>query len=928
MRNPQKIGSAFLAVLVPLGIIVLVLLPRLDNWLSRAPSAISAQKAQESSERLFDRLQQADTLLRIIANDIDVNGTVSISNLPQALTPFGNVVILNESGATTVIKGASPGLPGFETQFFGRVRSGRTALSVDGSGNQVHISLLRSVASPESGNSGLLYAELSPDYLWRGLRGDNVNVSLCVRDSSGRTLFCDGGETRAHSTSSTQAAAASSTALASEDADATATGTPVRAPVATLFGDSDWFVTVTGDNSELSTAARVYLFAGMLVAIIALLLARLWVGATPAAAKTIPGSTPSTQGKPDTAASQKTAAEPTGVPASIGAKGASRSASALRMFAEIDRAILSGAMFDRIADSIISEVCSVLPGDVAAIAVLDRNKPSQCRLVVRSAENKRQAIALTEALDAASTGELATSPEGLQIACEPQDALLEPFHKLGMRHCLLYPIFKDGTLVGALILGFASAVSVSEAERSLARDLAQRFGVAYTSADRGQELLFHSLYDSTTELPNRKFFETRLDEELSRARRESSQLALLLIDLDDFKKVNDSFGHDGGDILLEEASLRLKSCLRTEDLVARVGNDEFGVMLPTISHVQDASRVAEKLLKTLSRPYTLGGREQKLSATIGIALFPDDGKTPQALFRSADFAMNSAKQGGGGKYAAYEPSSNEKARDQIALSNDLRGAISKNELTLYFQPQIDLTRGEIVGAEALVRWQHRTRGIMLPSTFITIAEQSDVIEELGTFVRREASQQLRQWEKEGTAPTRVSVNVSTREFKRPDFLELIENALKSSGMRPFSLELEITESLLMEKSDQVTAILKALTDRGVRIAIDDFGTGYSSMSYLKDLPFNVLKIDRTFVSGIGTGDGSESIIEAIIGMAKALGKEIIAEGIETEAQRAYLATIGCDLGQGYLWSPPIPATNFSTFMRSWNEAARRIASIS
>ncbi len=295
--------------------------------------------------------------------------------------------------------------------------------------------------------------------------------------------------------------------------------------------------------------------------------------------------------------------------------------------------------------------------------------------------------------------------------------------------------------------------------------------------------------------------------------------------------------------------------------------------------------------------------------------------------RSADFALNAAKQEGGAKYSAYEKQSKEQAQDQAALAKDLRHAISRRELTLYFQPQIELRRGEIVGAEALVRWEHRTRGMVMPGSFINLAEQSDLIEQVGEFVRREASTQYRIWERDGMAPLRVSVNVSSREFKRKDFVERIENTLVSSGLRPFSLELEITESLLVDNSVEVLATLKALSDRGVRIAIDDFGTGYSSMAYLKNLPFHVLKIDRSFVEDLGTADGSESIVNAIIGVARSLGKEIVAEGIELESQRVFLTENGCDIGQGYLWSRPVPADEFATFVRTWNKTAQRVATL-
>lgn len=928
-RSPQSFGAIVvpMAILAPLAAVTLAWLPGLDHRINPIPTAWTQERAQIASEQILDRLQWADTLLRVVGRSIEQHGVAPIASSPQTFDIFSNVTLLDGANATTVIKGSATALTQFDTRMYARLRAGHPAIVLETAGEQTRIALLRTVSSENSDHAGLLIAELTPAYLTRAIDGGTSRVSACVQEQSGRVLFCN-----SDSTGSAPSPLAGDTTAGTHGSSmpipftATSDVRPFRVPVASQFGGKDWFVSIDMHHIDAAATARVYIASGMITVIFALLLAQLWVRRSYSA-------------EPVRASPEHV--EPKGLSQRHDNKGPAFSHSAtdtssvttspavglLRLFAEIDRAILSGATFERIVESVMPSVRVLLPGTTTGLALLDQNRPANCRLLIFGADNSRHVHAIGDALDAASTAALTSMPDGGQLDSSPGDALLSPFHKLGMQHCVLFPIFKDGSPVGALILASQLEEPIENSTRSNARDIAQRLGVAYTTAARGQELQFHSLYDSTTELPNRKFFETRLDEEISRARRESSQLALLLIDLDNFKKINDSFGHDGGDLMLEEASMRLKSCLRAEDLVARVGNDEFGVMLPTIASDGDASRVAEKLLMTLARPYTIAGREQRQSATIGVAVFPKDGKTSQALFRSADFAMHTAKQNGGATYSTYEPLSDAHAKDQAALANDLRAATSHNELTLYFQPQVDLACGEIVGAEALIRWNHQTRGMVMPTTFISIAEQTNHIEEIGTFVRREAGYHFRKWEQEGTAPARVSVNVSSRELSQPDFVEMVENALSSSGMRPFSLELEITESLLMETSEHVTTILKALSARGVRIAIDDFGTGYSSMAYLKNLPFHVLKIDRSFVKGIGTNDGSESIIDAIIGVAKGLGKQVVAEGIETEAQRAFLAAKGCDFGQGFLWSPPIPASEFSIFMRNWNRPERRLKSI-
>jgi diguanylate cyclase (GGDEF)-like protein len=408
---------------------------------------------------------------------------------------------------------------------------------------------------------------------------------------------------------------------------------------------------------------------------------------------------------------------------------------------------------------------------------------------------------------------------------------------------------------------------------------------------------------------------------MARARRERRPLALLFIDLDGFKKVNDSAGHSGGDAVLEQASRRLKRCLREEDIVARFGGDEFAILLPAIAKGTDAAIVAEKLINQLSRPYNLGGQEHFLSASVGICIYPDDAQSVDMLLRYADLAMYRAKGEGGGQYAFFEERMNAAVLDRAALETDLRSALSNNELMLFFQPQVDMRTGQISGAEALVRWTHSKRGFVLPGAFISVAEQSGLIDQIGEFVRKSACSHYGTWELDGIAPPRIAVNVSSRELKRSDFIKNVETVLRDSGVRPYSLEFEITESLFVDNSEQVVTAIKWLHERGIRIAIDDFGTGYSSIAYLKRLPFDIIKLDRAFVKDIGQSAASDAIALAILGMARNLGKEVVAEGVETVEQREFLERHGCDAAQGYLWSKPLAAREFETLVRTWKAEA-------
>lgn len=398
---------------------------------------------------------------------------------------------------------------------------------------------------------------------------------------------------------------------------------------------------------------------------------------------------------------------------------------------------------------------------------------------------------------------------------------------------------------------------------------------------------------------------------------------MLFIDLDQFKQVNSSAGHECGDQLLEAAGQRLRACVREEDIVARFGGDEFVVVLPRINNGLDARIVADKLIAALSENHCLTGGEFQLSASIGISIFPDDAQCAEDLLRQADFAMFRAKAAGRGQYAFFDEAVSRKAIDCTNLELDLRRAAKDQEFVVMYQLQVNLRTGAIEGAEALVRWNHPQRGMVPPGEFIEIAEQSNVILQIDDFVLRTACKQFRAWELAGIAPQRISVNVTVKELNQPDFADRVEAILLESQLRPFYLELEITEGSLLVNSQQLQAQLDRLRSRGIRIALDDFGTGYSSLNYLKRLPVDVVKIDQSFVRDIGKDEDSTAIVRAMIDMAHSLGKVTVAEGVETMEQYTLLAALGCEVGQGYLWSRRIPAVEFERLCCGWDAARQR-----
>lgn len=422
-----------------------------------------------------------------------------------------------------------------------------------------------------------------------------------------------------------------------------------------------------------------------------------------------------------------------------------------------------------------------------------------------------------------------------------------------------------------------------------------------------QDMMHMATHDALTGLPNRNLLQDRIQQALAHDRRINEQAAVLFIDLDRFKTINDSLGHDVGDLLLIEVSRRLLAVVRDEDTVARQGGDEFIVLLSTIDDAQSAGSVARKLLKALDDPYYVKGKELHVSASIGIAVFPEDGADVDTLLKHSDIAMYHAKEDGRNTSRFFAPEMNVQAAERHALGSDLRHALTRNELTLHYQPIVDIASGEITCMEVLLRWQHATRGSVPPLKFIQLAEDNGLIVPIGEWVLRAACGQLRTWRAQGLRVPRLAINLSARQFHQAGLLDSVTAILKETGIEASMIELEITEGLLMDNTEEVITTLRVLSDMGFMIAVDDFGTGYSSLNYLKRFPIDTLKIDRSFVMDIADDPDDAAIVTAIIALAHSLQLNVIAEGVEDAAQLAFLREQDCDQYQGYHFSHPLPA---------------------
>jgi PAS domain S-box-containing protein len=506
------------------------------------------------------------------------------------------------------------------------------------------------------------------------------------------------------------------------------------------------------------------------------------------------------------------------------------------------------------------------------------------------------------------------------VAPESMDSVLDHIRSGSEERYELFAKRKDGSIFPVEAQGKSLPYEGRMLRITAIRDITKR-------KEAEEQIRYLAYYDSLTGLPNRTFYKELVSRALLLAKRHHWTIAIIFIDLDYFKRINDTLGHDIGDQLLLTVGNLVKTCIRKSDfiarsegdelenVVARLGGDEFIVLLNEIAHAQDASRVARRILKELARPFTLAGHEVFVTASIGIALYPLDGTDAESLLKNADVAMYHAKNQGRNNYQFYTKSMNATSLQRLDLENDLRKALDRGEFLLYYQPTVDVQTRTIIGAEALVRWKHPNKGMISPGEFIPLAEETGLIVPIGEWVLRTACSQNRAWQHAGNTPFRVAVNLSGRQFDQEGLIEVVSNALRDTGLDPQYLELEITESTIMKNPEKAATTLQKLKGMGICLSIDDFGTGYSSLGNLRKFPIDTLKIDRSFVMNITTDSDDAAITTAIIAMAHSLKLGVIAEGVESEDQQSFLRERACDAVQGYLFSRPVPAEEFIKLVR-------------
>jgi diguanylate cyclase len=597
-----------------------------------------------------------------------------------------------------------------------------------------------------------------------------------------------------------------------------------------------------------------------------------------------------------------------------------RQIGAMRALSGIDQEILSRLDIEQVLGLVHARLLEILPNAVITSVVFKDEAAAIGTAYWKTRDSDglvRGQVRLKPGFMATSTGyregfwtrATAFSPEGAP------EVLLR-FVALDVPHFFALPIMWRDEVRGALLVGLMSRDGVSDEILGQVRDLGKRVSVALAAQAREDELVFHAHHDALTGLPNRTLLRERLHLELAHARRDGSELALLFLDLDRFKSINDTLGHDGGDQLLCECAKRLVSSVREGDTVARLGGDEFVVLLTGLNGSMDVAKLAGQMLALLSQSFEIAGVECFVGASIGISVYPSDGTTADALLKNADIAMYRAKDNGRNCFIFFEESMNLAQQQRAVIERELRLAMERGQLSVQYQPRITLQGDKLLGAEALLRWQHPELGWVSPAVFIPIAEDIGLIAELGAWVLRHACGQLATWQASGYAIGSISVNVSGRQLKTEDLVAEVRDALSASNLPPEALEFEVTEGVLIDDMASVIALLGSLRRLGVSVALDDFGTGYSSMAYLRRLPIDILKIDQSFIRDMEKDESARNIVRAIIALAKSLGKTVVAEGIETQVERDLLVGMGCDEGQGYFFSRPLDVLAFESLLRT------------
>jgi diguanylate cyclase (GGDEF)-like protein len=905
--------SLALASLVPIGTSAVLTVVETHRTLQARADSELRQASQDLGERLFERLRVAENMLSALSADAPFDAIM-----------FDAVQIRTTQG-TQAVEGVLADASDFEL-----VAPGSARLVVERRRGGQRILLAR------ASESGLSLASLAPAYFWKTDASLPRGTNLCVfAQEIAEPVHC----TERLSASALRAladsrAAASSGSAAWRDGDTSFAAAYSQLPLPPRFTAPPWSIVASRPAPTTVDSLRVlgdaYSLAVGISCLVVLLLAIVQsrrilypLGQLVEGTRRIAARKFATRfGLHGDDEFRELANAMNAMTEQLG-----RQFETLTALRDIDGLILSSEQADGILDAVLARVATIVQGCDIAVLLLDPDNPELARLYRGAVPTGTEQRSAARCPISQELRRWLSQRDGgsLELGAAVRKHL--PAFGSVDDGCRVFvkPLVHGEQLRGAMFAVFESGAVTEDADLDSLRELANRIAVATSAAEREQQLFRRAHFDALTGLPNRQLCHDRLGQALAVARRQEHKLAVLFIDLDGFKHVNDSLGHAAGDQLLREASVRLRSAVRATDTVARLGGDEYVVILPSVHGPLEVEVLVGSIMEALKWPFLVNGEQCLIGASIGVTMFPDDGGTAEELLRKADTAMYSAKQGGRARYVFFAKEMDERIQDRRMLQSDLRSALANRELFLVYQPQIDLATGEVVCAEALLRWRHPTRGIISPSIVLPVLEETGLLESIGRWTLQTALEELARWKGLGLSIRRVAINVATPQLFDKGFVELVDECLQSSKLPGHCLEIELTEASLVTDFERADRVLRALSGRGIGTAIDDFGTGYSSLGYLKELSFDRVKIDRTFIEGL-PDEKSLAIVKAVFGIAHSLHKEVIAEGIESHTQRRQLVKLKCEIGQGFLFCRPLLGDAFGEWLAQ-QEATRLLKQV-
>ena len=916
-----------LASLAPVALMAALSFSHVSTVLLQEADQHLANEARAYGSAVAERLRWIESTLV----DAGIAGNPSARLASRVGRELTGVTMLDRRGQPLAHIGERLPLAGFDPQTADHRASPRGTLLLVADDNGRAVPLLLHAAQGGSG-IGYIAAGIEPEFLWgTGAAGQGL-AALCVTAGDERRLFCSRSLADPLLRQLGAATRRGERAFEFEHDGQVLRAATMMLGLDRQFVGSDLMVAVARRESDLLRPAQTFRavflpIAGLSVLLVLLLsvaqvrrildpLHRLLAGMKRVAERDF-GTPVPVVGKDEFGQIAHSFNKMT---AQLGLHFRTLSA-----FSEIDRTILTTVDLRQVADIALACIQEISGGiRVASLGLFEAGSPGRMQVYLRPDRGALLRTELSRSIDLTRIdASLRKWSKSVRLPGEYR-ALLQ---KHGATYNYLLPIARAERLWGVVVLGHDERAGLTGEQTQALAGVIDRLAVALSSVARDKQLHDQAHYDSLTGLPNRHYLMEMLTQQLLRARRDGHSLGVLYIDLDRFKRTNDTLGHAAGDVLLRHAAERIRRAVREIDIVARLGGDEFTVVLSKLKDATDAGRVARALIHALNEPFELDGHVMYAGASIGIALYPNDGDSSAELLKKADTALYLAKDRGRGRYAFFEQRMNVDASTRVTIDRELREALKRREFRLHYQPQIDLANGEVCAVEALLRWQHPQRGLLAPDDFIGQAEESGLIEAIGTWVLREACQQHRRWTADGLLLPRVSVNVSALQLRNPAFAATVEGALASATMSPDHLEIEVTESLFLDAGPDAVAALERLRERGVEIAVDDFGTGYSSFAYVKQLPSNILKLDRSFIVDVVDSGEAAIIAGAIVDMAHALGKTVVAEGVESADQVQFLRQLKCARAQGFVFSAALPPQQIPAYVRARERNGGRAAAL-